>query len=504
MSSATGRRAARRGRRAVLLIAAIALIALLVPFSQFAVERWNRRSVVRLGDYASLGAAHLTRRPDDATPEWRRLFDRLPAPPVFDEPAPPGFAWDPLSGPIHQLDYDDVRRGPWSPAERPGLRRMIRTLDDPAMQSHLADMCALADRPFVIDVFFSDNSGTSIHSSEVRAAVKLLCSASRYFREERRDGRRAWECLRAALAISRGIEHVYMVNMLVGVACESLALSETSLWLLENSPDDGLLADMSAFVALPPDAVASWQSALRGERRLVLLMVNMCYTRGADGNGWLVLADQPDTYTLSFTGSVAPAARSRLWNLLSPIYDDRRTIEARIDRLFQRAESVVELPYRQAVARLDGLRTVEMYSAAAGPLLGQSPDRGHPFSTRTYQIPLGNLAQWRSISVLIALQRFHRVHHRYPAELRELVPEFLAALPDDPITPGQTFRYVHSDDGSIQLYSCGYNARDDGGKRDPSRELDDIDYAGPRAAPANEPRLVPVSEPDESAMDDQP
>ena len=69
----------------------------------------------------------------------------------------------------------------------------------------------------------------------------------------------------------------------------------------------------------------------------------------------------------------------------------------------------------------------------------------------------------RASRVLIAIQRFRRDHNeRLPADLHEVMPEYLAKLPTDPYT-GQPMRYRALDRG-YTVYSVGPNGRDDGGE----------------------------------------
>ena len=75
-------------------------------------------------------------------------------------------------------------------------------------------------------------------------------------------------------------------------------------------------------------------------------------------------------------------------------------------------------------------------------------------------------AQRSLVLAAIALERHRHKHGRYPAGLEQLVPEFLAALPRDPMN-GQTLRYRRKDDGSYTLYSVGRNGEDDGGDPTP-------------------------------------
>jgi hypothetical protein len=71
------------------------------------------------------------------------------------------------------------------------------------------------------------------------------------------------------------------------------------------------------------------------------------------------------------------------------------------------------------------------------------------------------------IVTTIALKRYQLKHGNFPEKLSELTPEFLAAVPLDPVD-GQPLRYRRNPDGTFRLYSVGENGKDDGG--DPSLE----------------------------------
>ncbi len=80
----------------------------------------------------------------------------------------------------------------------------------------------------------------------------------------------------------------------------------------------------------------------------------------------------------------------------------------------------------------------------------------------------GNLA---CAETSIAIEQHRRNTGQLPSTLAELVPEFLDAVPIDPMD-GQPLRYVLNDDGYL-LYSVGRNRVDDGGVMGDER-LDEV------------------------------
>jgi len=68
----------------------------------------------------------------------------------------------------------------------------------------------------------------------------------------------------------------------------------------------------------------------------------------------------------------------------------------------------------------------------------------------------------RTVITAIALKRYQLKHGGYPPDLSSLVPEFLPAVPLDPVD-GQPLRYRPQANGTFLLYSVGPNGKDDGG-----------------------------------------
>ena len=71
------------------------------------------------------------------------------------------------------------------------------------------------------------------------------------------------------------------------------------------------------------------------------------------------------------------------------------------------------------------------------------------------------------VMTAMALKRYQLKHGNYPPDLDSLVPEFVPAVPLDPVD-GQPLRYRPNADGTFLLYSIGQNGVDNGG--DPSIE----------------------------------
>jgi hypothetical protein len=81
----------------------------------------------------------------------------------------------------------------------------------------------------------------------------------------------------------------------------------------------------------------------------------------------------------------------------------------------------------------------------------------------------------------IALKRFQLRQGHFPATLGKLVPEFISAVPIDPMNI-QPLRYRLNADGTFVLYSVGEDGKDDGGDPTPTNSKSPPDLWNARDA----------------------
>lgn len=125
-------------------------------------------------------------------------------------------------------------------------------------------------------------------------------------------------------------------------------------------------------------------------------------------------------------------------------------------------------PWPEVDAELYGLLS-EMQAALTGLRKYRHPISALllPNFSKAIRTTAQHDTQRRLTVVAIALERYHLRHRRFPAELNELVPVFLTAVPND-LMSGQPLRYHHNSDDSYVLYSVGEDGRDDGGNPNPA------------------------------------
>jgi hypothetical protein len=328
---------------------------------------------------------------------------------------------------------------------------------------------------------------------------------SRYRREEHGDVVGAWEDLKTVLLMVRGAQRDMLISALVTTACEALALAELRHMAREVEFDEDVARDIQETLRSLPSPETTWTEAMRGEIVYTLHLTSGLYSDDGRGNGWLVLSEQPDVeaYMTGAAGSLAPADRSGLWNLLSLLYTDRRAVEDGVKAYWTERAHVVGLDYRDAVRRLSALDQQPQFAPTDGPCL-DALGRFSGGVTRAYQLLVRTEAIRRATRLMIALNRYKAERGRFPAALDQLVPQFIAALPTDPYC-AESFGYRLDAATGYKLYARGLDGDDDGGRaardsegrpRAMADEGDDI-CTFPREAPdRSEPKAVPLAKPD--------
>ena len=133
-------------------------------------------------------------------------------------------------------------------------------------------------------------------------------------------------------------------------------------------------------------------------------------------------------------------------------------------RLMKQSQQLASQPYFQSKADWDGLKTTGFLTRSLYAQLGKCSEA---MARADAQRSLMRLA--------LATCRFQAVHGRLPTDTKELVPEFIPAVPQDQFD-GKPLR-MKKTDGGVVLYSIGPDMTDDGGAVfDPLTKKGDITF----------------------------
>ena len=425
----------------------------------------------------------------DRTDELVAALKALPPePPLTLPPAPKGMRWKTTqSGPIY---VRDTLCGEWTAEGRPNLQAVVAYLNTPALEAALSQIAAVEPggwRP-------RGPKGLGLAGVRVvRDAASLFVVRARYRHAALGDIPGALADLEAAYRFAAiNYDSGELIGILVALACEVLTDTELLHLAAEQSLTQQQAARIiSALRATTLTRPQMWTYVVEAGVGVLERQLDMSYTDDGEGNGWLVLSHLDNFY-----GPIWSARRRcGAWNILSPLFNNRRTVADKIATLRALLEQVGNLPYGQAQAVLEANDAHTVFWITDGPLAFAG--RG-ALRQRLYELIVKKVAGRRAAILAVALSAHRADHGQYPSSLDQLLEAYLSQLPLDPCND-QPWHYVRQEDGSYLLYSVGSNLRDDGGGKATinlkTRRVSgggDWVYSRPRPDPHYEPELVKV------------
>ena len=305
------------------------------------------------------------------------------------------------------------------------------------------------------------------HVQEMRSLGRyFLCQA--YLHMENREWEAAWDnlhdCHRMGHLISRGPT---LIDYLVGVAVSSMAINaEQQLLALANFNERQLQQIAKDLAALP---------AKGDPARAINLTERMMFMDTVD----LVASGRTeDLETLGVEiGPGGPARRVLFalvdWSIVkqrgTSAYDRLRTVSdahsgfARVDALkdsMHKGGSLHRGSLRTLV--LEYLRQGSVRSVASAAVGDAFIDLLLPALANVEVARFRADQREQVLAVGVAVYRYQATNGTFPAELRQLTPQYLPTPPLD-VFSGEPLTYARTDDGFL-LYSVGENLKDDGGK----------------------------------------
>jgi len=356
----------------------------------------------------------------------------------------------------------------------------------------LASLEKLIERP-MLDFNLNYRMGFAIplpHLAQSKQAAQKLCYAALCDLHQG-DVDSATRRLRTVLAISHGgTDEQFIISQLVRIAIT--AIGSASTWELLQSPhvSDEQLAQLQRDWSRLEFAVAA-ENAVAMERAIGQMTVAQMressaeFRKIASGFAWPPVAapntggdwfDQAQQFAEGTWDKTRLKARETAWRFSWSYTDQLRTmkgLQVVIDcaRQFQTNGNLgAALSWQQQQWESLGfqsLDTEEDFDINKGEvnlrtLFSQSILALSKFLNRVMVIE----ANRQLVVTAIALQRYKLRHGGYPADLNALVPDFLPAVPQDPLD-GQPLRYKPNQDGTFLLYSIGEDGIDNGGDPNP-------------------------------------
>lgn len=414
------------------------------------------------------------------------ILEAIPPPPPLPPP-PEGMVWSMNSA----ANVDNAARGAWTPATRPGLRHLIEYFGSPQLESalsHLTELPLDAWRGYV------RLNGAMAGGRAVRSASRLLAARARWHFAEHGDLDSAITDLNLIYRLAEcGHQAGALLSALVAHACESLADSElrslSQEFRLTRSQARTVVAMLRERALDPRDGRNRFMNALLDEWRWTM---ERAYTDDGHGNGWLVLSYSDHVLDPRRLG----AARSGAWNALSPLFNSRKTVAEKVERIRGQYAEARGLSYTDARERLLANVSRWPFGILDGPIAFEFTPK---LTSSLYGLPFQQCAEVRATIVTAALSAFRHDNGKYPESLSPLMGDYLGTVPNDPFVD-RPFLYERKADDTYLLYSVGGNAIDDGGpvpfdrqKVADSKRNDDRDYSRPRGEPYNEPTLEKLS-----------
>lgn len=482
--STKAKAALKRIRRS---IAAILYVTLATGLVWLAATRWNGVPADPSG--ASLPVGSLPPRPID--PKWDRTKELVaalaalpPLPKLVLPPPPPNMRWNSAGG---LIEPNDLLYGEWTPDSRPNLQAVVVHLNTPAARRAMEKLAAI-------------NPGGCRGGGVIRRtmfhAAKMFVGRARFRHAGRGDIDGALDDLATVYRLASIVSNSGDADHIaIAFGFGARADAELRQMAHEHTFTRSQAARVLKITrTVMPDKRELWRRVTASHCDPLDHLLALSYTDDGHGNGWLVLSRMRNINQAAWS----PEARNGAWNVLSPFFNDRRTVAAKLCRFRKAVGQVGELPYLEARRAAEAIETRALsFTIVDGPLGYAGVGLYIPM---LHRFTLQQIARRNANIAAAAFSAYRNDHGEYPDSLEALLGDYLTDLPLDPYI-GQPLRYLQQQDGTdYVLYAVGPNQRDDGGiaptKRmgiRPSERDGDVIFGHVRREPYWEPKLEVVN-----------
>ena len=259
-----------------------------------------------------------------------------------------------------------------------------------------------------------------------------------------------------------------LIDRLVGSAMMTMILEEISDDLTPEAAPPEVLSALAKLVdtytVIPPATLS-----LEAERRAIKDTIQWTFSDDGDGGGFLLPGSLRKLQTMNGLSGPSTPAVNLLGNFAGVVFATRSETTAKADEYFDKTVAYSALTrQRRTTAPFQPDLEVERLGKRYTLLHVLLPAMGRAIANAD------NLElQIRGTRILLAIERSRAAHQgQLPPSLEALVPEFLSAVPLDPVAC-RGFAFKPQDPAkdprqrSFLLYSLGADAKDDGGRENP-------------------------------------
>ena len=316
------------------------------------------------------------------------------------------------------------------------------------------------------------------HLAQLRTAARIL-AVDMFAAAEIGDGERATRDAEAGIALSiHAQEGRFLVNDLVGVAMRRMTLGRM-IALLEWKPElftDSQLARMQAAATSVPAQLQHLN--LDSERLGFNDVVQRMYTDNGNGDGWfrpslaqmealglaMALGETNPDAPGDMTQRMAAASGVILAPFAALYVAGRRDMLDRYNTIISRYEEDASLPLRD----FDHSRGAESDNEIE-TMMGGTTERWRWCLVSFLTPALGKASRVSAVGRAVCLatatgyaaERYRRAHGAWPNAASDLVPAFMATVPEDPWSGKPVL--MSSDADGFRIWSIGRDGVDDRG-----------------------------------------
>ena len=316
------------------------------------------------------------------------------------------------------------------------------------------------------------------HLAPLRTAARIL-AVDMFAAAEIGDGERATRDAEAGIALSiHAQEGRFLVNDLVGVSMRRMTLGRM-IALLEWKPElftDSQLARMQAAATSVPAQLQHLN--LDSERLGFNDVVQRMYTDNGNGDGWfrpslaqmealglaMALGETNPDAPRDMTQRMAAASGGILAPFAALYVASRRDMLDRYNTIISRYEEDASLPLRD----FDHSRGAESDNEIE-TMMGGTTERWRWCLVSFLTPALGKASRVSAVGRAVCLatatgyaaERYRRAHGAWPNAASDLVPAFMATVPEDPWSGKPVL--MSSDADGFRIWSIGRDGVDDRG-----------------------------------------